>query len=119
MDDEQDALVNELPPVQRRRMQSGLLIQESPAQHIAYQHTVLCQTALPYRSPGDDVRRWERQQGVVALEFEAGRARNPGTRRYEDVGLPFGSRPRLILAHLKREALLRGSPRIEVEHSLT
>jgi hypothetical protein len=35
------------------------------------------------------------------------------------VGLPFGSRPRLILAHLNREALLRGSPRIEVEASLT
>ena len=35
------------------------------------------------------------------------------------VGLPYGSRPRLILAHLNREALLHGSPRIEVENTLT
>jgi Plasmid encoded RepA protein len=33
--------------------------------------------------------------------------------------LPYGSRPRLILAHLNREALLNKSPRIEVESSLT
>jgi replication initiator protein len=108
-----------LTPVKHRRLESSIDIYESPAERIVYQHTVLCQTALPYQNPGDHVRRWERQQGVVALEVDAGRARNPHTRRYEDVGLPYGSRPRLILAHLNREALLRGCPRIEVEDSLT
>lgn len=108
-----------LTPVKRRRIESSIDIYESPAERIVYQHTVLCQTALPYQNPGDHVRRWERQQGAVALEVDAGRARNPHTRRYEDVGLPYGSRPRLILAHLNREALLRGCPRIEVEDSLT
>src|SRR5512132_4126737 len=108
-----------LTPVERRRFESSIDIYESPAERIVYQHTVLCQTALPYQNPGDHVRRWERQQGAVALEVDAGRARNPHTRRYEDVGLPYGSRPRLILAHLNREALLRGWPRIEVESSLT
>jgi replication initiator protein len=45
--------------------------------------------------------------------------RNPQEGRFVDVGLPYGSRPRLILTHLNRAALLRGSPRIEVEASLT
>ena len=106
-------------PIQRRRIMASADIAECPAKDITFQHTVLCQTALPYRNPGDDVRRWEREQGRVSLEVEAGRARNPATRRYEDVGLPFGSRPRLILAHLNREALLQGSPSVEVEASLT
>lgn len=122
----EDSLFEELPgaisqltPVKRRRVESSIAIYESPAERIVYQHTVLCQTVLPYQNPGDQVRRWERQQGAVSLEVDAGRARNPHTRRFEDVGLPFGSRPRLILAHLNREALLRGCARIEVEDSLT
>jgi hypothetical protein len=65
------------------------------------------------------VRIWERQQGAISLAVEAGRVRDPRTQKFVEVGLPYGSRPRLILAHLNREALLRGSPRIEVESSLT
>ena len=114
-----DVELTELTPVQRRRLQSSIAIYESPAQRIAYQHTVLCQTCLPYRNPGDHLRVWERQQGAVVLKVIAGEARNPRARSFVEVGLPFGSRPRLILAHLNREALLNGSPRIEVEHSLT
>ena len=65
------------------------------------------------------MREWERQQGAVALKIQAGEARDPMTRSFVKLGLPFGSRPRLILAHLNREALLHQSPEIEVEHSLT
>jgi hypothetical protein len=36
-----------------------------------------------------------------------------------NVGLPWGTKPRLILAHLNAEALRQGSPEIEVEGSLT
>ena len=35
------------------------------------------------------------------------------------IGLPFGPKPRLILAYLNAEALRTGSPEIEVEASLT
>lgn len=109
---------DELTPVQLRRQACSVKILDNPAERIAYQHTVFCQTCLPYRDPGN-IRIWERSQGAVALEVEAGRIRDPRTQRFVDVGLPYGSRPRLILAHLNREALVRGSPRIEVEASLT
>ena len=36
-----------------------------------------------------------------------------------EVGLPWGTKPRLILAHLNAEALRQGSPEIEVESSLS
>jgi hypothetical protein len=118
-DDEHGNSIGGLTPVQRRRLKSSIRINDTPADRIAYQHTVLCQTCLPYRDPGDSVRIWERQQGAISLAVEAGRVRDPRTQKFVEVGLPYGSRPRLILAHLNREALLRGSPRIEVESSLT
>jgi hypothetical protein len=32
-------------------------------QSLVFQHTVLCQTCLPFRDPGDQVRTWERLNG--------------------------------------------------------
>ena len=114
-----DDRFHELTPVQRRRLETSLQIHETPAERIAYQHTVLCQTCLPYRDPGSAVRLWERQQGIASLRIEAGAARNPQTRGFVELGLPYGARPRLILTHLNSEALKLGSPRIEVESSLS
>jgi hypothetical protein len=119
MDDEREIARFSLSPVVRRRVELSAEIHNTPAERITYQHTVLCQTALPYRDPGDSVREWERLQGAVALKVYAGEVRNPVNRRFVKVGLPYGSRPRLILAHLNREALLRSSPEVEVENSLT
>jgi len=86
---------------------------------ILYQHSVLCQTCLPFRDPGDDVRKWERANGLVNLLLAAGQAFHPDTRRFIDVGLPFGPKPRLVLYHLNAEALRTQSPVIELEDSLT
>src|SRR5487761_1168084 len=86
---------------------------------LAFQHTVFCQTSLPYRDPGDDVRVWHRRQGAVSLRIEAGSARHPKSRKWVELGLPWGTKPRLILAHLNAEALRQDSPVIEVERSLS
>jgi replication initiator protein len=119
MTDDRDDSFSILTPVSRRRIESSAEMLEAPAERIVYQHTVLCQTALPYRDPGDEVREWERHQGAVALKIHAGEALNPATRRFVKLGLPYGSRPRLILTHLNSEALKTSSPRIDVERSLT
>jgi hypothetical protein len=116
-----DALprIKPLTPVQRRRLESAAAIADDPPEEITFQHTVLCQTSLPYRDPGESTRVWERRQGAVFLSLEAGRLYDRTAQCLVDVGLPHGAKPRLILAHLNREALLHGSPRIEVESSLT
>lgn len=108
-----------LSPIERRIMESHVSIAADPPERIAYQHTVLCQTALPYRNPGDEVHVWERQQGEVALSLEAGRAINPETNRFIDFGLPFGPKSRLVLHHLNTEAIKTGSSAVEVEDSMT
>jgi hypothetical protein len=86
---------------------------------ILYQHSVLCQTCLPFRDPGDQVRSVERANGLVSLVVAAGQAFHPDTRHFVDVGLPFGPKPRLVLYHLNAEALRTQSPVIELEDSLT
>src|SRR4051812_50136600 len=111
MTDLPDLLPASLTPVQRRRLTASLAIDDTPAERVAYQHTVLCQTCLPYRDPGDATRIWERQQSAVALAVEAGRVRDPRMEKFVEVGLSFGSQPLLVLAPLNHEALLYGLPR--------
>jgi hypothetical protein len=79
--------------------------EEGDEQRLAFQHTVFCQTSLPYRNPGNEVRKWERKQGAVSLRVEAGAAQHPKTGDWVELGLPWGTKPRLILAHLNAEAL--------------
>ena len=86
---------------------------------ILYQHSILAQTGLPYRNPGDDMREWERSNGQASLKILAGEAFHPDLCRFVPLGLPYGPKPRLILAHLNGEALRQQSPLIEVEASLT
>ena len=94
-------------------------LQDEEAQSILYQHSVLCQTCMPYRDPGEAVRLWQRKNGMVRLELQAGRLLDPTTEDFVDVGLPFGPKPRLVLYHLNAEALRTQSPNIELEDSLT
>jgi hypothetical protein len=115
-----DALpkVKPVSRVKQRLIESAVQIEAEDSDSITYQHTVFCQTGLPYRDPGA-IRLWKRSQGAVHLEVEAGRAFHPRKADFVDVGLPFGPKPRLILAYLNGEALRTGSPLIEVEESLT
>lgn len=106
-------------PIQRRLIESSVSIEQDDPETILFQHTVFCQTGLPYRDPGDDVREWERVNGNAHLEVIAGKVMHPEQGRLVPLGLPWGAKPRLILAHLNAQALRTGSPVIEVEDSLT
>jgi hypothetical protein len=105
--------------VQRRVLRAHIEIESQDASQVLYQHTVLCQTVMPYRNPGEDARLWHRVQGNAHLEIQAGRALHPEKREFVDIGLPFGPKPRLILYYLNAEALRTRSPLIEVQDSLT
>jgi hypothetical protein len=130
MSDESDtpsAPLVELPAAQRAQAAHKLsrvhrrLIEpaEQDDQDLAFLHTVFCQTSLPYRDPGNGVRVWKREQGAVSLLVKAGEARHPKTNEWVELGLPWGTKPRLILAHLNAEALRQASPVIDVEGSLS
>ena len=116
---EKQATLKPLSKVARRAIKASTDIAMDPPEVIGYQHTVLCQTSLPYRNPGAGVLSWERKQGNVHLLVDAGKALNPETDEYVQLGLPFGSKPRLILAHLNAQAIKTGSPVLDMEDSLT
>jgi hypothetical protein len=100
-----------------RLIEASADIRQNAPEDISYQHTVLCQTGLPYRDT--DARVWERRNGRVILNVEAGRAYNADQEKFIDVPLPFGPKARLILIHLNSEAIKNRSPLIEVEDSMT
>src|SRR5512147_2398869 len=93
------ALPKVKPPsrIKQRLIESAVQIEAEHPDSILYQHTVFCQTGLPYRDPGDNVRVWQRSQGAVCLEVQAGRALHPERDEFVDIGLPWGTKPRLIL----------------------
>jgi hypothetical protein len=101
--------------IRKRLLSDPFLVDPSTDGPILYQHSVLCQTCMPYRDPGDDMRTWERTNGLVSLLLAAGQAFNPHTRKFVEVGLPFGPKPRLrrprhgpIRIGLPRRSALRG-----------
>ena len=112
-----DALPAPLSRVTRRIQRASAAIALDQPSDLVFQHTVLCQTALPYRAL--DTRLWQRRNGQVELEIEAGRVRDPAHHRWIPVPLPYGARARLILMHLNREALRTQHWVIETDDSLT
>lgn len=103
----------------RRRLLDAAEATTHEPEAVAFQHSVFAQTGLPYRNPGDDMRVWERNNGQASLQVAAGSAMHPELCRLVPLGLPYGPKPRLILAHLNSEALRHHSPVVEVESSLT
>ncbi len=105
----------------RERLIDAAVLLESPNDPLSvlYQHSVLCQTCLPFRDPGDAARIWERVNGSVRLKVLAGEAMDPQKGDFVPVGLPFGPKARLVLMHINQQALLSQSPLVEIEDSLT
>ncbi len=107
--------------IERRLLDTAAAQIERPEEprKLLYQHTVFCQTALPYRDEGSEVRIWERSNGDIHLMVKAGHAMHPEERRLVAIGLPFGPKCRLVLMYINQLALLTKSPHIEAEDSLT
>lgn len=112
------ALPKQQTLIQDRLVKTAGVLGE-PTDEIAYQHSILCQTGLPYRDPGSDVREWQRGQGNASLLIEAGKAYDPDHGEWVKLGLPWGPKARLVLLHLNSEAIRTQSPSVDVGDSLT
>jgi hypothetical protein len=95
-----------------------IAIDRATIKNAVFQHSVLCQTFLPTRDPGDEKRDWEQKQGNVSLLVQAGKAINQEG-HFENVGLPYGTKARLILAHINSQAIKTQSKIIDVEDSMS
>jgi hypothetical protein len=70
---------------------------------LAFLHSGLAQTCLPHSKLADDQEVWRRQSGRFSLLVEPGRIDDGRVSRH--VGVPYGSRARLIMLHLQSEGL--------------
>jgi hypothetical protein len=109
---------NPLTRTQQRILDGSYRIEVEDPKALLFQHTVLCQCAMPYRNPGNNVLAWSRQNGAVSLRIHSGEIRIPGTNRWRYAGVPYGCKPRMLLAFLNGEALRTGSPVVHLEESL-
>lgn len=91
----------------------GYMADESGA--VGFLFSGWCQTALPHRKLPDDTV-WVIKTDYVRLMIEPGSVdRDEGVSR---VGVPYGSRARLILLYLQSEAIRTNSRQIELGRSL-
>ncbi|MFN4254413.1 MAG: replication protein RepA [Saprospiraceae bacterium] len=110
-----------LTKVKERLVDSAisLALDKGEIEDAAFQHSILCQTFLPYRDPGDDKRLWDVKQGKARLLLKAGEVYDKPNEQWQLVGLPFGARARLILAYINTQAVKTQKSVIDVEDSLT
>lgn len=108
-------------PVQDRVIKGAVDMRQNLAQieNAMFQHSVLCQAFLPYRDPGDDVTVWERQQGNASLYIQCLQKKHPETGEFITLGLPFGTRARLIIAYINSQAIKTQNPVVDVGDSMT
>lgn len=76
---------SDLSKIDQRARNSAIDILTKPGtiEDAIFQHSVLCQTFLPYRNPGKDERIWQHKQGKVSLAMQASEAINPQTGEFE------------------------------------
>lgn len=107
--------------IQKRMHDSSIqmFMEKGTIKEAIFQHSVLCQTFLPYRNPGKEIRIWKQRQGNVSLAVQASESYNPEIDDFEFIGLPYGAKARLILAHINSEAIRSQSRIVDVEDSMT
>ena len=109
-------LLKDLPRKQQKIVDAVCSVQEEK-QKITYSHSTMCQTSLPFKDMKEQ-RKWISKNGLSIVQLEAGSVLHPEKDEYIELGLPYGTKPRLILLHLNQQAILTGNPEIPVENTL-
>lgn len=111
----QGALVFAATDVERKTLEAAYDFLADEDSGVGFLFSGWCQTALPHRRLPDD-KVWTLKTDYVKLMVEPGSIeRNDDVVR---VGVPYGSRARLILLYLQSEAIRTKSRQIELGRSL-
>ncbi len=109
------ALERATSPRDRRLTQIAQEMLREESQAIGITYSGFCMTALPHkRLPDDEI--WRRGSGNISLLIEPVRVHGQGEPRY--LGVPYGSRARLILLYLQTEAVKNASREVELGRSM-
>jgi len=106
--------IDNLPNIARREIKAATEIMSEAPEDIDYMHAVMCQVSMPRRAHKELVFR--RSSGDCGISLEAGTLWVNG--KFAQQQLPYGSRPRIIMAHVSSEAVRTRSREIYVGESL-
>ncbi len=112
-----EVAMKKVDPTERHlvRIAADILAEDDDAIGVTY--SGFCQASLPHKKlPAD--KEWIRRSERLTLMIEPGRLIRPGTSEGEFVGVPFGSRARLILLYLQTQALRSRSREVELGRSM-
>jgi len=112
----QGALKTAETSVDRRAIEAAIGYMSDEEAGVGFLYSGWCQAALPHKRLADD-QVWKTTTERVTLVVEPGR-RNLAGKGMAWVGVPYGSRARLILLYLQSEALRTRSRDIELGRSL-
>lgn len=103
---------------ERRRFSWSSELLTRDGEDISFLHAGFCMAALPHRCPRNELEPWIRRNGRFKLAVWPGRMlRANGT--YVDVGVPYGTRARLILLYLMTTAIQTRSRCVPTERSMS
>jgi Plasmid encoded RepA protein len=102
--------------VDRRVLDAAAAYMAAEEGEIGFVYAGWAQASLPHRRLADDAH-WEIQTDRVSLIVQPGLRAIPGQSPVS-VGVPYGSRARLIILYLQTEAIRTGSREIELGRSL-
>jgi hypothetical protein len=103
--------------VARRLEDASAAIMGDAADDPGFLHVIMSQVGLPYREPKG--RDYIRETGRASLVISAGYLRDPVTQKMVLQGLPYGSRPRLLMLNLCTQAVRLQSPVVPIGDSMT
>jgi hypothetical protein len=104
-----------LTEADRRSVEAAASYMADDNTNIGFLHSGWCQAALPHRRLPDS-QGWQIVSDFVTLVVEPGM--RPGAQLAEHVGVPYGSRARLIMLYLQSEALRTSSRQIQLGRSM-
>lgn len=93
------------PAGKRMVLAAARVMAEPNDDDLAFMHTGLAQTALPHAKPKSDDMIWRRSAGRFHLMVTPGAVFDEESGQARRVGVPYGSRARLIMLYLQTEGV--------------
>lgn len=102
---------------ERRRVSWAQEMLSNELEAISYLHSGFCQASLPHRCPKNEMEPWVRRNGVYQLVIRPGIL--PLRDSVLNVGIPYGTKARLIMIYLQTEARRTQNPCVDLGPSMS
>jgi hypothetical protein len=102
---------------ERRRVRWAHEVLSLEQDGVNYLHSGFCQAALPHREPKSPTEPWVRRNGAYQLVIRPGIL--PLRDRIVSIGVPYGTKARLIMIYFQTEAVRKRSQVVDLGPTMT